>query len=93
MTAPADSADANRRKRVLFRAWHRGILETDLILGPFAEAHVAALDSQELDDFETLLSAPDGDLHAWFTGRSTPPERFNRSLIERIRAHTQRPIP
>lgn len=74
-----------------FRAWHRGIRETDLVLGPFADAALGTLDAQELDDFEALLSAPDHDLHDWFTGRSTPPDRFNRSLIERIRAHTPRP--
>ena len=91
MTRLADSADTIRRKRILFRAWHRGIRETYLVLGPFADAYVGALDEQELDDFEALLSVPDNDLHDWFTGRSMPPERFNRSLIDRIRAHTERP--
>jgi len=74
-----------------FRAWHRGLRETDLILGPFADAHLGTLNAHELDDFEALLSVPDNDLHDWFTGRSAPPDRFNRLLIERIRAHTQRP--
>jgi len=74
-----------------FRAWHRGLRETDLILGPFAGAHLGTLNAHELDDFEALLSVPDNDLHDWFTGRSAPPDRFNRLLIERIRAHTQRP--
>jgi antitoxin CptB len=91
MTTPADSADTIRRKRILFRAWHRGIRETDLVMGPFADAHLGTLDARELDDFEVLLSVPDHDLHDWFTGRTVPPERFNLSLIERIRAYTQRP--
>ena len=73
-----------------FRAWHRGIRETDLVLGPFADAFVGALDAQELDDFETLLAVPDNDLNDWFTGRTAPPDRFNIPLIERIRAHAQR---
>ena len=27
-----------RRRRLLFRAWHRGSREMDLIMGPFADA-------------------------------------------------------
>lgn len=86
-----DTDDDRRRKRLRFRAWHRGILETDLVLGPFADDHLGTLDAQELDDFEALLGVPDHDLHDWFTGRCAPPDRFNHALIERIRAHTQRP--
>jgi antitoxin CptB len=91
MSGLDDSDDARRRKRLSFRAWHRGLRETDLILGPFADAFLGVLDAGELDDFEALLSVPDQDLYDWVTGRSTPPDRFNRLLIERIRAHTQRP--
>jgi len=93
MSGTDETNDARRRKRLRFRAWHRGIREADLVLGPFADSFLETLDAQELDDFETLLSAPDNDLHDWFIGRSVPPERFNRSLIERIRVHSRRQIP
>ncbi len=73
-----------------FRAWHRGIKETDLILGPFADSYVDVLESRDLDDFEALLSAPDNDLRDWFTGRASPPASFNAALIDRIRAHALR---
>jgi antitoxin CptB len=92
MSETPETDDDRRRKRVRFRAWHRGIRETDLVLGPFADDFVGTLEPQELDDFEDLLTVPDHDLHDWFTGRSRPPDRFNISLIERIRAHTQRRI-
>ena len=91
MSGHDETDDDRRRKRLRFRAWHRGIRETDLVLGPFADAFLTVLDAQELDDFEALLGVPDHDLHDWFTGRTAPPERYNRVLIERIRAHTQRP--
>ena len=32
-----------RRRRLLFRSWHRGIREMDLVLGRFANAQIAAL--------------------------------------------------
>ena len=91
MSDNPETDDQMRRKRLRFRAWHRGIKETDLILGPFADAYLEALEPQELDDFEALLSAQDNDLYDWCAGRSAPPERFSLPMIERIRAHTQRP--
>lgn len=51
-----------RRRRALFRAWHRGTREMDLLLGRFADAHLAGLSDHDLADFEALLELPDGDL-------------------------------
>src|SRR4051794_15146948 len=57
------SADLDpRRRRILFRAWHRGIREMDLILGRFADAAIDALSEPELDAFEQLIEVPDRDL-------------------------------
>ena len=47
-----------RRRRLLFRAWHRGMREMDLIIGRFADAHIATLSDAELDEFERLLDVP-----------------------------------
>lgn len=93
MTESLETSDARRRKRLRFRAWHRGIKEADLILGPFADDHVEAFDAAELDDFEALLAVPDHDLHDWFIGHAAPPAAFNAVLIDRIRAYIGRPIP
>jgi len=59
-----------RRSRLLFRCWHRGTLESDLILGRFAEAHVADLDSAQLERFEVLLDCADPNLFDWIVGGS-----------------------
>ena len=44
-----------RRKRLLFRSWHRGTKEADLIMGSFAEAHLAGFSEAELDEFEKCI--------------------------------------
>jgi succinate dehydrogenase flavin-adding protein (antitoxin of CptAB toxin-antitoxin module) len=44
-----------RCRRLLFRRWHRDTQEGDLILGRFAETHLADLDSAQLARFEALL--------------------------------------
>jgi antitoxin CptB len=43
------------RKRLRFRSWHRGTREMDLILGRFADAHLAAMDRGQLDRYGRLL--------------------------------------
>ena len=71
-----------RRKRLLFRSLHRGTKETDLMLGGFAERHLAGLDDGQLDRFERLLDAPDGDLFDWITGRLPAPAPYNDDLMD-----------
>ena len=80
----ADQAGENRRKRLKFRAWHRGMKEVDLVLGPFADTHVDTMDDEQLETFELLLSVPDTDLYDWLCERRTPPERYRTKLYEQI---------
>lgn len=91
MDAPK-SADAHfaidaldsRRRRLRYRAWHRGTKEMDLVLGPYADAHVAGLDIAGLDRLEALMEEPDTDLLKWVTGQETPPENVDRELLGRL---------
>ena len=77
-----------RRRRLLFRSWHRGIREVDLILGRFADARLAAMGEGELDEYEKLLDVPTPDILAWVMGeRSVPPEQQTPLLAEMIDFH------
>jgi antitoxin CptB len=76
----------DRRKRLLFRCWHRGTRELDLILGRFADAEIADLSDDELGQLERLLEVPDPDFYAAISGeRPLPPEDTN-PLFERIKS-------
>ena len=78
-----------RRRRIHFRAWHRGMREMDLILGQFSGARIADLSEAELDEFETLMEEPDRDIFMWLTGEAETPREFDTSLLARIKAmHT-----
>ena len=70
MTGTTRSSDGlePRRRRALFRAWHRGTREMDLLLGRFADAHIEPLSDADLTAFEALMEVPDRDLFAWVTG-------------------------
>ena len=70
MTDPLET----RRKRLRFRAWHRGTKESDLLLGPFADANLDALDADGLSRFEALLARSDPEIMDWMTGAAEPPD-------------------
>ena len=74
-----------RRRKLLFRAWHRGLREVDLILGGFADRHVETLNEAELSEFEILMNVPDGELLAWLTGEADVPPSLDGPLFRRLR--------
>jgi len=69
-----------RRKRLLFRSWHRGTRESDLILGRFADQHLAAFDEAQLDRYEVLLDCSDADIFDWVSGRAMPPPEHDHDV-------------
>jgi len=75
-----------RRKRLLFRCWHRGTREMDLILGRFADAEIASLTDDELDQFEQLIEVPDPDLYAALTEKVTLAPQYASRLFDRIKS-------
>ncbi len=76
---------AIRRKRLLHQSRYRGRLESDLLLGRFAAAHLAGLDRAGLDRYEALLAESDQDLFAWISGQERVPPRHDHDLFHRLR--------
>lgn len=75
-----------RRRRLLFRAWHRGIREMDLILGQFADTELSAIGAADLDEFEAILGEDDNDLFNWICGKTETPEYLKTPLFRKITA-------
>ena len=84
----SDGLDATRRK-LLFRSWHRGMREMDLILGSFADAQIDALTGEELAQYERLLEISDTMLLPWITGEQPVPEALEGNIFQRIVAFRQ----
>ena len=74
-----------RRRRALFRSWHRGMREMDLVFGRFADAQISELSDGELGDFELLLDAIDRDVFMWLTDEIAVPAGFDTPLYRRIK--------
>jgi antitoxin CptB len=85
-TARSSEGLDQRRRKLLFRSWHRGIREMDLILGGFADAAIATLTEAELDQYEHLLELQDADLLSWFTREHPVPAAFDTQLLKKIMA-------
>ena len=73
-----------RRRKLLFRAWRRGVREMDLIVGRFADAYIDKFDQTSLDDFETLIEAPNADLYAWVVGDAAAPAYYDTAVLKQL---------
>lgn len=85
--------DEARLKRLRFRAWRRGFLEADLILGPFADSHALSLTEAEVEAFERLLDRNDHDVYGWIVTGGDAPTDDEARLVSRIRAFHASPKP
>ncbi|WP_172122991.1 MULTISPECIES: succinate dehydrogenase assembly factor 2 [unclassified Devosia] len=82
MTAGEDIS--MRRKKIRYRAWHRGTREMDLVLGPFADRHVDTLSAEDLDRFEALLDEEDPPLLKWVLDQEAPPAGVDLDFLGRV---------
>jgi antitoxin CptB len=80
-----------RRRRLLFRCWHRGTREADLIMGRFADANIGELTDAELDAFERLTDVPEPELYAWITGDEPVAPAHDTPLFHRLRDFARNP--
>jgi antitoxin CptB len=90
MTERSSDGLDTRRKRLLFRAWRRGVRETDLIVGRFADAHIEAFDQAALDDFERLIEVPNAALYAWVIGAEPVPADYDTAVLASLRTFHMR---
>jgi antitoxin CptB len=81
---------AGLRRRLAFQSRHRGVKELDLILGRFAEAHLAGFGMGELQQFAVLLEQQDPDIYDWLVGRVPLPARLQNPVTQRLLDFTNR---
>jgi antitoxin CptB len=84
-TTPGEILLDNRRRRLMFRAQHRGTHENDLLIGGFVQARIGAMSEAELDEIEAVMEFPDAELADWLTGRKPIPATADSPMLRRIR--------
>lgn len=83
-----------RRRRIVYRAWHRGFREMDLIMGSFCDEVIIGLSEGEVEDFEKLIDAPDHELYAWIRSAEPVPAEHDTPIFRRLRDYhaTMKPM-
>jgi antitoxin CptB len=85
MTEPPLTPVQTRRRRLLFRATHRGTHETDLLIGGFVAARIDAMSEPDMDALEEVMELPDADLADWLTGRLEIPGDVDSPMLRAIK--------
>jgi antitoxin CptB len=88
MEAAKHQDDPAKRARLRWRS-RRGLLENDLILTRFLDAHEEQLTNEEVDALTRLLTLPDNDLMGLLLGQGEPDEELGKphvhALLARLR--------
>ena len=83
----AEETVENWRKRLTFRAWHRGTREMDLLIGSFADKYINGFDAADLAIFEEVLINNDPDVYDWIIGRQKAPEELKSRVLDLLLGH------
>jgi antitoxin CptB len=84
-TIAGTDALALRRRRLLFRATHRGTHEADLLVGGFVVGRLASFSEAEIAAVEAVLEWPDAALADWLTGRRPIPPEAETPMLRAMR--------
>jgi antitoxin CptB len=76
--------DGNRRK-LHYRAWHRGTREADALVGGFYDHYSESWDSEQFAWFEQLLEEQDVDIMAWAMNAAPPPEKYAGPMMDTLK--------
>ncbi len=76
-----EPSDSVRRRRILFRATHRGTYENDILIGGFVRARLDRFTPEEMDALEAVMELPDAMLADWLTGRQPIPPDLDQPML------------
>jgi len=77
--------NADRLRRLKFRAWHRGTREADYMIGGFFDRYHAEWGEAEIAWFEALLDEEDVDIMGWALGTLDVPQEYRGALMDAFR--------
>jgi len=75
------------QNKLIYRSWHRGTKELDLILGNFISENIQNLSDDEIENYEILLNCEDPDIYKWIVNQEEPFKTPLKDLIGKIRAY------
>ena len=70
---------------LIYKSWHRGSKETDILLGDFAKAQINTLTEQELEVYAKLIEENDWDIYEWILNETVSIPNIYEAIILKIR--------
>ncbi|WP_253299993.1 succinate dehydrogenase assembly factor 2 [Wolbachia endosymbiont of Chironomus riparius] len=72
------------RRKLIYRSWHRGCKETDIILGNFALKYLGKFSLKELANYEKIVDLDDHELYYYITGQKILPNHLDKKIFNLI---------
>ena len=60
----------NLKKSIIYRSWHRGTKEMDLLLGKFVKKYINTFNETQLDYLAELLNIDDEIIYKWYLNKN-----------------------
>ena len=77
------------QNKLIYRSWHRGTKELDLILGNFIQDNISDMKETEIKVYEDLLASEDPEIYNWIVKSENPPNQQLDNLIKKIRSYLE----
>jgi len=90
---PPVDPPAIRKRKLAYRAAHRGIREMDLIIGVYVARHLDEFDDQQMSWLEALIDVPDQELFQWVCGSAEVPAEYDTPIMAALKSMRLGPGP
>lgn len=77
------------QNKLIYRSWHRGTKELDLILGNFIQDNISDMKETDIKVYEDLLASEDPEIYNWIVKSENPPNQQLGNLIKKIRYYLE----
>ncbi|QCB61635.1 succinate dehydrogenase assembly factor 2 [Wolbachia endosymbiont of Brugia malayi] len=72
------------RRKLIYRSWHRGCKETDILLGYFALNYLDKFSLNELIEYEKIVDLDDYELYCYITCKTNLPSNLSSDIVNLI---------
>tara|TARA_B100000427_G_C14981232_1_gene365405 strand:- start:78 stop:332 length:255 start_codon:yes stop_codon:yes gene_type:complete len=73
------------KKKILYRSYHRGTKEMDLLLGKFVNKYINLFNDIELKELESLLKKDDDILHNLYFKNKDKIDELENEVIKKFK--------
>jgi len=77
------------KKKITYKAAHRGSKEMDILLGNFINKYIELFNENELNIFDSILDCDDDDIYQWMIRKKDVPTRYENRVFSLLINNTQ----